>query len=267
MRTHPLCTGLILVGLITTCAPGQDSGVRLTGKPYIDMDYGPFLTASIEVRPGNIAQKGIAIRLDDGPGGVSQGNAFALFETDTLRFAGVWTGRGLIDWRGIALDGKHAVHPRIVGSLVLANGNGPGWQAPAAKAWEDTRLRGVDEVAYGPLPRDWAHWKGLHRQGNRVLLEYTVGTTRVREQPELLRVGDRAIFARKIEVGPSTTDLVLQVASEPGGAVHVLDRLATAAVSGKVSAHKSLALLTTSTAAPTSKPAASSGKYRCRSAW
>ena len=138
------------------------------------MDYGAFLGATIEAAPGNIAQKGIAIRLDQGPGGAAQGNAFALFETDTLRYAGFWTGRGLIDWHGIALDGKHGAHPRIIGDLQLGNPNAPGWANPETGGFSDPRLRGVDRVAYGPLPRSWAHWKGLHRQGQRVVLELSL---------------------------------------------------------------------------------------------
>ncbi len=39
-----------------------------TGKPWIDMNYGPTLTMSLEVAPGNIACKGISARLDKGPG-------------------------------------------------------------------------------------------------------------------------------------------------------------------------------------------------------
>ena len=161
-----LCRGLGLALLWISAATAQDRGIKLTGKPYIDMDYGAFLTASIEVAPGNIAQKGIAIRLDEGPGGVSQGNAFVLFDTDTMRVAGFWTGRGLINWQCIAMDGRHAIHPRLVGKLVFANGNAAGWasaleknRAGARDNWKDTRLRGVDGVAYGPLPRRWAHWK------------------------------------------------------------------------------------------------------------
>ena len=36
------------------------------------MDFGPALFWTYQVAPGNIAQKGMAIRLDDGPGGVSK---------------------------------------------------------------------------------------------------------------------------------------------------------------------------------------------------
>ena len=60
----------------------------------------------------NIAYKGIAVRLDPGPGGVSRGRAWAVFEHDTLRVAAGWTGPGFIDWNGINFNGQHAIHPR-----------------------------------------------------------------------------------------------------------------------------------------------------------
>src|SRR5262245_32781919 len=90
-------------------APARTPGA--SGKPWIDMDYGPYFTASIEVENDNIANKGIAIRVDHGAGGVSRGTAFLLFDTDTLRCAAGWTGKGFIDWRNIALDSQHEVHP------------------------------------------------------------------------------------------------------------------------------------------------------------
>ncbi len=230
MNTTSLCRGLGLTLLWVSTATAQDQVIKLTGKPYIDMDYGAFLTASIEVSAGNIAQKGIAVRLDDGPGGVSQGNAFVLFDTDTMRVAGFWTGRGLINWQCIAMDGRHAIHPRLVGKLAFSNGNAAGWASARGQNsegvwnnWKDTRIRGVDGVAYGPLPRRWAHWKGLHRQGSRVVLEYTVGRTTVREQPRLVTVDDRPVLERLLEIGPSTTPQAIQLAAAPGGVVTVVD--------------------------------------------
>ena len=168
-NTMTRCRGLGLVLLWVSAATAQDPGIKLTGKPYIDMDYGAFLTASIEVSSGNIAQKGIAIRLDDGPGGVSQGNAFVLFDTDTMRVAVFWTGRGLINWQCIAMDGRHAIHPRLVGNLVFSNGNAAGWASVGKERgngeksnWKDTRIRGVDGVAYGPLPMTHKPWPTSH---------------------------------------------------------------------------------------------------------
>ena len=75
-----------------------------------EMNYGPFLTTSLEIPRAGIANKAIAIRLDAGEGGVSQGNAFMLYDTDLLGCTAGWTG-GFIDWRGIAFS--HSSLPSI----------------------------------------------------------------------------------------------------------------------------------------------------------
>ena len=255
MNTMSLRLGFGLILLSVSAATAQDQGIKLTGKPYIDMDYGAFLTASIEVAPGNIAQKGIAIRLDEGPGGVSQGNAFVLFDTDTMRVAGFWTGRGFINWQGIAMDGRHATHPRLVGNLLFSNGNAAGWAATRPQRgdgktteWTDTRLRGVDGVAYGPLPRPWAHWKGLHRQGSRVVLEYSIGKTTVREQPRLVTIDGRPVLERLLEIGPSATPQSIQLAAATGGIVTVVDDLGKTQKPTDIPAAKSIAVLATGSA-------------------
>src|SRR5262249_11595251 len=56
-------------------------------EPWASMNYGPSLTLTLEVGPGNIAYKGIAVRLDAGPGGVSRGRHWMVYEHDTLRAA------------------------------------------------------------------------------------------------------------------------------------------------------------------------------------
>ena len=83
-------------------------------EPWAAMDYGPTLTATIEIGTDgtNFAYKGVAVRLDAGPGGVARGSRWLVFDHDTLRVAGAWSGRGFIDWNGINFNGKHAVHPR-----------------------------------------------------------------------------------------------------------------------------------------------------------
>jgi len=60
------------------------------GESWLRMDYGPSLTGTFEIgKDGkNIAYKGVAVRLDPGPGGVAKGKAWAVFEHDTLRRAG-----------------------------------------------------------------------------------------------------------------------------------------------------------------------------------
>lgn len=184
-------------------------------KPWTEMDYGPTLSASIQAAPGNIACKGIAIRLDGGEGGVARGREFMLFDTDTLAWAAGWTG-GFIDWKGIAYDGSHQTHPSIAGRLVFSNPAGPGWDEPGPHAFEERRLLGRDGRPYGPLRRDHGRWKGLYVHGDRVVLSYRVGETGVLESPGRERGG----LTRTLNVGPREKALLLQVAFHPG---HVLE--------------------------------------------
>ncbi len=101
-------------------------------EPWASMDYGHSLVNTYEIGNdgSNFAYKGIAVRLDPGPGGVSRGNAWMIFDHDTLRVAGAWTGKGFIDWQGIHFNGRHQIHPRIVGELQFQNPTGPGWASP-----------------------------------------------------------------------------------------------------------------------------------------
>ena len=84
----------------------------------------------------NIAYKGIAVRLDPGPGGVSRGRAWSLFEHDTLRLAASWTGEGFIDWEGIELQWEAPGAPS-------RRGAGPGCESfrPRLGKPGDRRLR------------------------------------------------------------------------------------------------------------------------------
>ena len=186
-------------------------------EPWVAMDYGPSLMATCEVGGNglNFAYKGIAVRLDPGQGGVSRGSAWMLYDHDTLRLSAAWTGRGFIDWNGINFNGRHQVHPRIVGRVHVDNPDGPGWENPENSGSPDPRVLGRDGRRYGPLPRSWAHYKGLYHHGDQVILAYTVGTTNVLESP--WREIDPAqpnvpIFTRTLEIGPTTADLSMRVA-------------------------------------------------------
>ena len=110
------------------------------------MDYGPSLMATYEISKGdgsNIVNKGIAIRLDPGPGGVSRGRAWAVYDQDTMRFAAAWTGQGFIDWHGINFNGSHQVHPRLAGRVELSNPNEPALGQPRRLAVSSTSASGA----------------------------------------------------------------------------------------------------------------------------
>jgi putative heme-binding domain-containing protein len=198
-------------------------------EPWASMDYGPSLVNTYEIGNdgSNFAYKGIAVRLDPGPGGVSRGNAWMIFDHDTLRVSGAWTGKGFIDWQGIHFNGRHQIHPRIVGDLQFENPTGPGWASPETHSFEDPRLRGRDDRPYGPLPRKWAHYKGLYHHGQRAVIEYTVGETRILETPRLVAASETPAFVRTFNVGRRPQALTLQVARREGG------ELQTVAAQGK----------------------------------
>jgi putative heme-binding domain-containing protein len=183
-------------------------------EPWVNADYGPSLMGTFEAGADgqNIAQKGIAVRLDPGPGGVSRGRFWALYEHDTLRVAAFWSGEKFIDWHSIHFDGRHGVHPRLAGRIHIQNPTGPGWGDPESGSFSDSRLRGRDSKPYGPLPREWARYRGLYHHGNRVLLSYSVGDTDVLEMPGVDARAETPVFTRTFRVGPRSRDLVLQVA-------------------------------------------------------
>jgi putative heme-binding domain-containing protein len=213
---------------------GSSRGPRPSNiEPWVSMDYGPSLMATLEVGDrGNFAYKGIAVRLDNGPGGVSRGRQWMLYDHDTLRVAAAWGGEGFIDWRGINFNGQHQVHPRIVGRVGFANAVGPGWADPKTGQFDDPRLKGRDGKPYGPLPRSWAHYKGIYHYGNQVIISYTVGTAAVLETPayelapddsvrlpkssetsEVSRgARDRVIYTRTLNIGKSPRDLLMRIA-------------------------------------------------------
>ncbi|MDF1863032.1 MAG: c-type cytochrome [Verrucomicrobiales bacterium] len=197
-------------------------------EPWKEMDYGPFLTGTFEMatsgeranpRPkgalpdyvapdANIAYKAVAVRLDEGEGGVSRGKMWSAFEHDTLRVAGVWSGDGFIDWHGINFDGRHVVRPRTMGEPLFETADGPGWANPETDEFEDPRFQGLDGRRYGPLPKSWGHFEGLYKHGDRVVVAYTVGDTKILESHD---VSEKGGFVRNLNIGKSGRDLQLRL--------------------------------------------------------
>ena len=195
-------------------------------EPWTTMDYGPVLSNTYEIGDdgSNFAYKGIAIRLDPGPGGITRGRHWMVYDHDTMRMAAAWSGTGFIDFHGIHFDGRHGAHPRIVGTVHVENKSGPGWARPGTDDWHAPRVIGRDGRHYGPIPRTWAQYEGLHYQGHQVVLRYRVGTTPILEQPRLLTDSPSIVLARHFEFGPRAKPLTLQVAQRSRAALRLRRR-------------------------------------------
>jgi len=203
-------------------------------EPWRLHDYGPYLAGTFEVGKGadNIARKGLAIRLDDGNGGVGRGHAWALYELDTMRVAAFWTGEQFIDWSGINFDGRHGAHPRVAGDVQVTLPTMPGWANPATGSFDDPRPLGRDKKPYGPLPREHVQMKAIHHVGlggtsaeprSGVVLDYSVGATAVLESPSLASPLEQdgkqvPVLVRSFSIGPRLRELVVRLAAEPAGA-------------------------------------------------
>jgi len=203
-------------------------------QPWAEMDYGDFLIQTYELsdesdpprvisggrsplpnedyRDVNFAYKGIAIRLDEGEGGIAAGNIFALFDHDLLRLTGIWIGEGFIDYRSILLNDEHNIYPRTVGKVLMENPITAGWANPETGNFEDPRFVAVDGRPFGPLPRAWAHYKGLYYHGKNVVIQYTVGDATVLEKYDLEQKQDSKIISRTLNITPSSTDLKMRIA-------------------------------------------------------
>ncbi len=195
---------------------GTTRGPKPTeAEPWAEMDYGRSLMLTLQVGPGpNTACKGIAVRLDPGPGGVVRGRRWVVYDHDTMRLAAAWEGNGFIDWHGINFNGQHAVHPHLVGKVHVANPDAPGWANPDTATFDDLRLRGRDGRPYGPLPRSWVHYLGLFDRGDEVVLRYRVGQTLIHERPGFEPVPGSPVvaFTRTLDIGPTPRELFMRVA-------------------------------------------------------
>lgn len=210
------------------------------------MNYGPFMIATYEatepkfaghfvIEDGkggeialpNFAYKGIAVRLDSGPGGVSRGKHWSVFEHDTLRMSAAWSATpregepNFINWQGINFDGRHGAHPRLAGDVQIANPSGPGWAHPETGRFDDQRVIGRDGRRYGPLPRSWGKYRGLYQFGEQVVISYSVGETSVLEMPGIASTKTAPIFKRTFQVGSRPLAMTMLVASSPASGSRV----------------------------------------------
>ncbi|MCB0687847.1 MAG: c-type cytochrome [Saprospiraceae bacterium] len=223
--------------------------------PWEDMDYGNWLIHCYEIADDNtpakvisggpsplanedysqvnFAYKGIAMRLDKGDGGISQGNAFAIFDHDLLRFAGAWTGEGFIDWQDILLNDQHNVYPRLKGKIKAVNPITPGWANPNTGAFDDPRIHGLDGRPFGPLPREWAHYKGLYNYNGQPIIQYSVDQSMVFERYSVLNDrSDNPIFVRSLHITANPRPLKMRILPDSFAVKLVSDKISLEEESG-----------------------------------
>jgi glucose/arabinose dehydrogenase len=201
---------LLFVGVAAAPASSGKAGEPAVGSI---MDYGPFLASSVSEPPG-VAGKGkkpsLRVGFSDKGLSIDVGNgATVCFDEDTCRMAAGWTG-GLLDLSRThmtSLKGSWDASP--AGPIVFSTHIGPGWAKGGSFA--DSRSQNI-----GPLPKDWAHYKGLYRHGKQVVISYSVGNVNVLETPRSFMSGLQVLFTRTIHVDESDHPMMLHVCDVEG---------------------------------------------------
>jgi hypothetical protein len=180
------------------------------------MDYGPFLNLALMAKgPGeNNTYKSVAIPLGSNEkgepshaGNLENPPAAVCFDEDLLRYSAGWTG-GFIDYEGVTFKGAHGRNPAIRGEQKWGTTRTPGWANPADGSFKDPRT----DVS-GPLPAEWARFKGIYRNGNQVVLSYTVGKAQVLETPGMSGDAENVVFTRSFTIGANDRAMVMNVAN------------------------------------------------------
>lgn len=187
----------------------KNKQVQEEKKPWWDSPQPRFSTSelgrtfsgSIEMRETPVKDKtvykGIAVRL-----GEDGSDATALFDTEMLRMACAIPDRPVMF--NTYRDGLGGAGHWVGAPYLFTAESGPGWAGPDG-SFEDPR---TDKA--GPLPTEWAKYKGLYRFGDRVIFSYTVQDREVLDQPWIEPFGDRVLFRRTLEIAPSKTPLLLR---------------------------------------------------------
>jgi hypothetical protein len=178
-------------------APMERVRIEREGR-YSSTDYGSFLSRTVQVSPGALTAKGLAIKVGR--------DASVLFDTDLLRFSAAWTGKFLK--YPPERDGIYGI-PGVDGSVRISTGpRSPGWAKGGD--WKDPRPQ-----PFGPLPRDWGHYRGLYVHGDKVVLSYTVGGAEVLEMPGT----ESGAFTRSFQIGRSPSPMAILLAEGMEGDV------------------------------------------------
>jgi hypothetical protein len=174
-----------------------------------DPDHGVVLATAMEVAPGKLKD---TINLADTTNYVFRGRVISLdkertvslcFDTEQMRVAGVWVGKPVV-WTA-----NKNMGPAVEGKMLFATRPGPGWAKDGK--WDDPR-----KGSEGPLPRDWAHYRGYYLHGDKVVLSYTVGKCPVLEMPGHATLGAAQAITRTFKLGPSPDPQTLLVCEEAG---------------------------------------------------
>ena len=188
--------------------------------------------AGVTLPATNLSPRALVLNLGDG--------LWAAFDPDLLRVAAMWRGNGVTP-KALAPGSYHEPDkktpggqtpaPEPDGTVWVANGIYPGWQAGERLSLTDPRepAPSRDEVGRGPIPEAMGRFNAIRIEPDRAVLEYSVAGISVSESIVSTPKDGRPSIARRFQIGPARTPLLLAVGAKNDGAVIALDASSAAA--------------------------------------
>ncbi len=203
-------TSLLLVS--SQPLEAQKKQVEEEKKPWWDApqprfsksELGGVFTGTIDMR-GDVKVsnrtifKAVAVRL--GKGGAA---GTMLFDTEMMRMACAVPDKPVMF--NTYRDGLGGAGHWVGSPYLFTAESGPAW-ADEGGSFDDVR-KGKKA---GPLPRSWAHYRGLYRHGERVVFSYRINGTGILDMPWIEEVDGIKVFTRTMEIKPSESMLILRL--------------------------------------------------------
>lgn len=212
---------------LTAAVPDKETAPALSPSPWaawVEPDF-PFFSSILDARRAgigehNLTPRGLVLNLGQ--------NCWVCFDTDLLRVAAVWRGKGVTD-KALAPGSYHDASrktpggqfpaPQPDGKLWLANGIYPGWQTGERISLDDPRepAPSIEEVGRGPLPEVMGRFKAVRLVRDGAVLEYSASGADVREWLTLSEHEGRPVIERHINVGAAAKPLLLVLGAKSNG--------------------------------------------------
>ncbi len=188
--------------------------------PWTEPEF-PFTSTSLDLRdldptsvPMNVTPRGLLLNLGE--------KTWVCFDTELLRVAAVWKGKGVTpealgpltyqEAGNFKTRGGQELLPKPDGEVVLWNGVYPGWQLDETVAFTDGRKPqpSVEEPGRGPLPRDHGRFSAIQLEKDGIALRYTVAGAAVEDRFRLAS----GTLRRDIQFAPCERPVTLVLARD-----------------------------------------------------
>lgn len=163
-------------------------------------DTGPAFDATFTYPHGRVSQfvfKGVAVKLG------AKGDACALFDRCTMRWAAGWTG-GYLQHSAKRFGLLNTPAPPQGSAMVFSTAPAAGWTDADGKYPAITKPT-------APLPADHARFHGYYLSGDRVVMSYTVQGVGVLDSMRTETANGKTLFVRTLRIEPTDKKLAVRL--------------------------------------------------------